>query len=245
MMDPVKVALTQAYSLNLTSPMDEVFRKKDPKLSHPVHRAAPRRVQYDADRNLILSLPNLNRLSAFQSRTSCINTTNKAARGMAAGRLLAAAANQPPIRAGWLEYAYNPYLDINSTQKQFVESQVLPLLYGLWCYWPRRKTPTPAQLESLGGVLRMGVFFKCVLHDALIELRTGQTNRKTSSTLKCEKMGYGVGKSAYQAADYSRTWLPMEQDLKALFQRVDSEALDPVRDQYYDSAPRRAFKKVI
>jgi len=226
MTDPAREALSEAYGLYLTTPVDETFQKKDSLVSSTVLRKRPQRIRYDKDHALILSLPNLNTVTASQTRVSRINTASKCARGFWAGKLIAAAENQPPLLAAWLKYTYDPYCDINPQIKQQIERALFPALFGVWCYWPKRKTPST---QSLNRAL---ILFVWVIRDAVAECRTGLNSLKTSSTFKAEKMGYGKGKAAYQKADYSRAWLPIEQDLKAMLSKIDRLAMDPVMDAY-------------
>ncbi len=222
MIDPARSALSEAYALYLSAAPDETFRKKDSLVKSLVLRQRARRIRYDKDRALILSLPNLNVVTGSQTRVSRIDTTNRCAQGMWAGKVIAAAENQTPINALWLRYVYDPYLDVNPGAKAQVERKLYPLLFGLWCFWPRRKTPAP---QFMAQAITL---FECVIRDGVIECRTGLNNRKSSSTYKSEQMGFGVGKSAYQKADYSRAFAPMEQDIRALIKVLDRSAIAPV-----------------
>ena len=224
MTDAARAALTEAFALYLTAPPNETFQKKDNLVKSLVLRKQPQRIRYDKQRQLILSLPNLTRVTGTQTRVSRINTTARAASALWAGTLIAAAENQPLIKALWLRYAYDPILDINPMLKRQLERRLFRLLLGLWCLYPRRKTPKPALME------KALVLFKCVIQDAVIECRTGVNNRKSSNTYKSEKMGYGVGKAAYQHADYSRAWAPIEHDLRAMLTQLDKHAMGPVID---------------
>lgn len=227
MTDPARVALTEAFCLYLMAPPDETFQKKDSLVKTLVLRKTPRRIRYDKDRALILSLPNLNTVTGTQSRVSRINTTAKAASALWAGKLIAAAENQPLIKALWLRYAYDPYLDVNATIKDHTERQLFRLLFGLWCLYPRQKTP---RMDLMPRAL---VLFRCVIEDAVNECRTGLPSLKSSNTWKAEQMGYGKGKAAYQHADYSRAWAPIERDLRNMLTQLDKAAMVPVIDAFF------------
>lgn len=226
MIDSAREALTKAFSLYLMAPPDETFQKKDSLVKTLVLRRSPKRIRYDKDRELILSLPNLNTVTGTQTRVCRLNTSEAAAGALKAGKLIAAAENQPLIKALWLRYAYDPYLDVNGTMKDHTERQLFRLLFGLWCLYPRIKTP---RMDAMPRAL---VLFQCVIEDAVNECRTGLTQLKSSNTFKAEQMGYGKGKAAYQCADYSRTWAPIERDLRTMLTRLDQAAMVPVIDAW-------------
>ncbi len=174
-----------------------------------------------------LSLPrrkghSLNTLSAYQTRSSCINTTALCAKAMGAGHYLAAAENQAHIGRLWLRYVYDASLDIHPDMKARIKHQLMVAAYGAWCFMPKRKTPNIKKLPALG------VLFMCVLDDAVATARNGKPIKTTTATQKCQQMGYGMGKDAYQKADYSRQYGPLERDILELFQWLDEVALKPV-----------------
>ena len=164
----------------------------------------------------------MNTHTAYQSRTSCINTTALCAKGMGAGYYLAAAENQNHLARLWLRYTYDASLDIHPEKKAQIKRQLLVAAYGVWCFRPKPKLPNIKQLANLG------VLFVCVLDDMVATARNGLPVKTTTSTEKCQKMGFGVGKAAYQKADYSRQYRPFERDIRELFQWLDDLALQPV-----------------
>lgn len=164
----------------------------------------------------------MNAHTAYQTRTTCINTTALCAKGMGAGHYLAAAENQSHLARLWLRFVYDPSLDIYPEKKESIKRQLLVASYGVWCFTPKGHLPKPKNLAALG------VLFVCVLDDAVATARNGLPVKTTTSTDKCQKMGYGVGKAAYQKADYSRQYRPFERDIMSLFQRLDDLAIQPV-----------------
>lgn len=163
-----------------------------------------------------------NTVSAYQTRSSCINTTALCAKAMGAAHYLAAAENQPYIARLWLRYVYDASLDICPDKKAQIKGQLLVACYGAWCFMPKRKRPNLKKLHALG------VLFACVLDDAVATARHGKPIKTTTATQKCQAMGYGVGKAAYQKADYSRQYGPHEDAITQFLRLLDEVALKPV-----------------
>lgn len=214
-MDPIKEALSFAYAHSMTNYNGNLWTTKETRKKHNRSGAKKHtRALYQAH-------------VANQTRTTRINTTALCANGMRAGRLIAAADDQPMIRRLWLEYVYNPVLDVYPIKKHNFELELVPLIFGLWCFYPNKtKVPHPALIDAAG------VFLYLVFQDAVQYARSGTNSRKTSNTYKAEQMGYGRGRDAYQASDYSRTWRPIENDIRAMLNELDERALVGIRALY-------------
>lgn len=225
-MTAIKEALSTAYGVFLATadhnlgnrPAKTAKTAKTPSLN----LLKMRRVQYDASKTTLTHTPEDHKVSATATRRQLISSTHKVATALDAGAVIAAAEDQAAIKALWLRYCYDPYLDIHPYAKTRIERQLLPLIFGVWCYWPRHKTPSIKQLPK---AIR---FFAMVVNDAVRCERTGSLSQKTPSSWKAEQLGYGSGREAYQKSDYSRQWRPIEQDILALCRYLDDQAMHPV-----------------
>lgn len=230
-MDDIKEALSTAYGVFLASPNSEVWEKPDLILKKQAmdrgltggnRQRKVQRLKYSQDRTTIIEIPVKHTVTATATRRQSQSQGAVVASAMEAGQVIAAAECQAPIRALWLRYCYDPYLDLNRDMNARIERLLMPLMFGVWCYWPRRKTPTRRQLE------RAVLFFGMVVQDAARCERGGSLSLKTSSTYKAEQMGYGENRAAFQKSDYSRQWAPMEKDIRAMATTLDQLAMEPV-----------------
>lgn len=212
----IKQALAGAYTHGLHSG------------SACIRQAAATRSQAGNSRQGQLICRQANGMQARQTRTWNGSSTDLISKAMQAGKLLAAAEHQPPVKRLWLDLAYNPMLDIYTKQKQATEAQLNRLCFGLYCFYPKPKTPHLYRKPAFE------MLFRLCLQDAIFNARRDDHRMKTSSTFKAEQMGYGSGRQAYQKADYSRQWLPVEQSIKALLMELDQAALDGVM-QYLEN----------
>jgi len=238
-MDDIKQALSTAYGVFLASPSSDVWEKPDlilkkramdRGLTASTHQRKAQRLKYSPDRTTLVEIPAKHTVTATATRRHSQAHTAVVAKAMEAGQVIAAAENQAAIKALWLRYCYDPYLDINRNVNQQIERLLMPLMFGVWCYWPRRKTPTQRQLQ------RAILFFGMVVQDAARCERGGSLSLKTSSTYKAEQMGYGESRAAFQKSDYTRQWAPLEKDIRALATMLDQAAMEPVYQLFIHSS---------
>ena len=103
-MNDHKTQLAHAYAYSYRTPNSAVIGRKTTTLKKaPTIRPKKRRSM--APHN------------AYQTRSSCINTTALCAKGIEAGRILAHAENQWRVCRLWLQYVYDPTLDIHPARK--------------------------------------------------------------------------------------------------------------------------------
>lgn len=232
-MKSARMALQQAYSVFLGTPGMETTRKTDYK---PLRQNA-RRVVRDEDGNIVRTPgPICHATETFTGRTS---TTQRVAAAIDAGQLIAAAESQPPIRSLWLQFAYNPALDLNELNRNRIRSQLLREMIILWTLAPKQKPPSMRYSEhgELLNSVRYLRLLDSIMVDCAVQYRThgpgshdlaadagddGQLRHYPS------RWARALGYETPQAANWNRDWRPHAEDMAGLVDRVDRVALGPI-----------------
>jgi hypothetical protein len=212
------MALQQAYSVFLGTPENLAMAK--PERDYKPMRAKARRVSRD-ESGTITSTPNPI-CHATETLTGRTSTTQRVARLIDAGQIIAAAEGQPEIRANWLRFAYNPYLDINELERNRARADLIPLLWGLWAF--SRKTRQP----DLSNAVRLVRLLDLVMVECARQFRTdGPGMPQPRPTEWAQKIGF----QSADAANWGRSWAPHVDDLYRVVDMLDRVALQPVVDE--------------
>lgn len=203
-------------------------------------KKVPRRVIRDASGTIIRTpSPICHATETFTGRTS---TTQRVAAAISAGLLIAAAESQPPIRSLWLQFAYNPALDLNELQRNSIRGQLLREMIALWCLSPKRAQPS-IRLSEHGELLNSVRYLRlldAVVMDCAVQYRTrgpGQHDLTTTRTGERDeeetrrypaKWARSIGYATTQAAHWNRDWKPHAEDMVELVDLVDRIALGPI-----------------
>lgn len=210
-----RMALQQAYSVFLGTPENLAMAKPD--RDYTPMRATVRRVSRD-EFGTITSTPNpiCHASETFTGRTS---TTQRVAAAIDAGQIIAAAECQPEIRSSWLQFAYNPYLDTNTLERNRIRAQMIPLVFGLWAF--SRKTRRP----DLGNMVRLVRLTDLVMIECARQFRTeGPGMPPVQPKAWAQKLGF----ESADAANWRRSWAPHVDDLYRVIDTLDRVALQPV-----------------
>lgn len=213
-----RMALQQAYSVFLGTPENlAMARPKDNYKPMPAKRRA---VTRDGS-GMISSTPNpiCHATETFTGRTS---TTQRVAAAVDAGQLIAAAECQPEIRSLWLQFAYNPYLDTNTTERNRIRAWLIPQLFGLWAFANKSRRP------DLSNPVRLVRLLDLVMLECARQFRTdGPGMPAQRPTEWAQKLGF----ESADSANWRRSWAPHVDDLYAVIDRLDRVALRPVVEE--------------
>lgn len=250
-MTPARFALTEAFGFFLGSNENEIYERPDqdvllrmaskgllpvkPERKHTVRKS----ISYvengvTVTNSSIAALPERLDVSFRESVVRRTSTNHRCAAAIQVGKLLAEALNQPKLKAGWLEFAYDPYFDTDSEAKRRrLAHLILPGVFALWCFLPKKKrAPSARQLE------RLVKLFEICIEDRALFLCSGDRSRQRSPTEKAELLGYGVEgqdgtiKHAYKQSNWSTQWAPVEADIFRAINRLDRSAMSPVVAEY-------------
>lgn len=233
-----RMRLQQAYSVFLGTPENlAMARPKDNYKPMPAKRRA---VIRDGS-GTITSTPSpiCHATETFTGRTS---TTQRVAAAIDAGQLIAAAECQPAIRSLWLQFAYNPALDLNDLQRNSIRAQLRREMIVLWCLSPKRKRPS-MQMSDYGELLNSVRYLRlldAIVVDCAVQYRTKGPGRHDLAATKTgdrdeqetklypSKWARCIGFETTQAANWNRDWRPHAEDMIDLVDMVDRIALGPV-----------------
>lgn len=210
-----RMALQQAYSVFLGTPENLAMAK--PERDYKPMRAVVRRVNRDKS-GTITSTPNpiCRATETFTGRTS---TTQRVAAAIDAGQIIAAAECQPAIRSQWLQFAYNPYLDTNSTERNRLRAQLIPLVFGLWAFSRKSRRP------DLDNMVRLVRLLDLVMIECARQFRTdGPGMPPVQPKAWAQRLGF----ESADAANWGRSWAPHVDDLYRVIDNLDRIALRPV-----------------
>jgi hypothetical protein len=228
-MSGARSALQEAFAYYLKSP--DTLQYQSPKRGHTVVRTKPRRIVRapkdapNAGEIIATPAPQCHANETFTGRTS---TTHRVASAMEAGELIDAAENQPLIKALWLRFAYDPYLDVNPQLKNQIRAELIPLVWGIWCFWPKSRKP------DTSNMLRLVRLVDVVMVDTAQRFRAPEVLPKkrnadgTVSPVTRDDHARALGYSSADNANWQRSWAPHEGDLYNILDNVDREALIPV-----------------
>lgn len=212
-MRSARIALQEAYSPFLMTP--ENINMTRPKEGYKPLKAKARRVTRNRD-GAITATPDpiCHASETFTGRTS---TTHRCAVLIEGGKIISAAENQPPVRSLWLQFAYNPYLDTNQTERNRIRADLLPLIWGLWCFWPKRRRP------DIDNPVRLVRLLDLCMLDCARRFRTDKDPGEEQQNW-WQKLGY----SSSAQAQWTRSWEPHTKDLYDLIDMLDRVSLEPV-----------------
>lgn len=210
-----RMALQQAYSVFLGTPENLAMAK--PERDYKPMRAQVRRVSRD-ESGTITSTPNpiCHATETFTGRTS---TTQRVAAAMDAGQIIAAAECQPEIRSCWLQFAYNPYLDTNTLERNRVRARMIPQVFGLWALSTKSRKP------DLSNPVRLVRLVDLIMCECARQFRTdGPGMPQPRPKEWAQKLGF----ESADAANWGRSWAPHVDDLYRVIDTLDRVALGPV-----------------
>lgn len=209
-----RMELQKAYSIFLGTPSDLATK---PSQGYKPLKAKPRRVVRDEDGNITQTpAPICHATETFTGRTS---TTQRVAAAIGAGQLIAAAEAQPDIRSFWLQFAYNPYLDTNTLERNRIRAWLIPQVFALWAFSPKSRRP------DLGNPVRLVRLLDLVLCACACQFRTEGPGMPSSSPSAWARV---LGYESAEAANWKRSWAPHVDDIYRAIDMLDRRALQPV-----------------
>ena len=207
-------ALQEAYSVFLTTPENLDF--SPPKPGYTPLKAKPRRIVRNRETGQITSTPDP-KCHASETFTGRTSTNHRCAVLAWNAPIIAAAEKQSPVKMLWLRFAYDPYLDINSTAKNKIRAALITEIFSLWSFWPKRRQP------DIGNPVRLVRLVDLVLCDTAIRIRT-----ERESHINANEMARKLGFQSADHANWWRSWAHHVNDIYSVIDAVDREALQPI-----------------
>lgn len=207
-----RISLQMAYSIFLTSPENLDYER--PKQGYEMLRKKRNATTYRNDAIIKTPRPTCHASESFSGRTS---TTHRCATLiMQAAPLIRAAENQSEIKSRWLQFAYDPYMDINRDARNEMRYKLIPLIFCVWAFAPKQRRP------DLDNPVRLVRLVDLCIDDCARRFRTDKAQQDTS--LWWRQLGYDSSASA----QWNRSWARHAEDIYAVIDRLDREALAPV-----------------